>query len=259
MHKGSWHYVVEASQLKEMVRVLREFVLGVIARQVGFERIAGDAGNPESYSFPARIIAVESVKSFVYAKPRDFPAFRQAAKALEEQGVSLITTTCGFLVIFQDQLTRLLKVPVVTSSLIQVPLAYSVSRKRVGIITANSERLGVEHLRAAHAEGIPVAIGGLESQQTFRRSILEGRAELDAAKISQEVVEVAQDVLCQYPDIGSFVLECHNLSPYSNAIREVTGRTVYDIIGLIESVYRSVVGRANTEKGGLVSKREYDT
>jgi hypothetical protein len=231
--------------IKEGKRMSKEFTLGILMRGVKYQRAIGDAGNPKSYPFPVRLKVVWDPKqSFIYADHKVLPLFVQAAKELEKEGVSMIITTCGFLVIFQDELANAVKIPVISSSLLQVPLVHRIFRSRIGIITANAKELGVDRFKAAGAEGIPIAVEGLESKKYFSEGILQNGNELNIRKIGEEVVEAAETLLSKYPDTGAFVLECHNLPPYSKLVQQATGRPVFDILSLVESTYRGMVERA---------------
>ena len=67
------------------------------------------------------------------------------------QGVKALTTTCGFMVLFQQELATEFPVPVFTSSLLQLPLHPGDTHcpDRVGIFTADAGNLTEEHLRRA--------------------------------------------------------------------------------------------------------------
>jgi hypothetical protein len=54
------------------------------------------------------------------------------------------------------------------------------------------------------------------------------------------VVLIANRLIRDYPEIGSFVFECHNLAPYSQAVLETTGKPVFDIIDFAKWVYHTV-------------------
>ena len=49
------------------------------------------------------------------------PDFVEGARSLEREGVGAVTTNCGFLVKYQAELTKSVRVPVLTSSLLLVP------------------------------------------------------------------------------------------------------------------------------------------
>src|SRR3546814_5686386 len=94
--------------------------------KTGFPRLPGDVGHPATWSCPTRYRVVEAatVASVVKSGPLPLPllmAFIEAGWALVEEGATLITTSCGFLVTAQKALAEALPVPVVTSSLLQIP------------------------------------------------------------------------------------------------------------------------------------------
>jgi Asp/Glu/hydantoin racemase len=91
------------------------------------------------------------------------------------------------------------------------------------------------------SEDIPIAIAGLENQPEFKRVILENSETMDPSQIEKEVIETAIMLVKKHPDIGSIVLECHNLSPYSAAIQEKIGLPVFDIVSFVKFVHQAVV------------------
>ena len=78
--------------------------------------------------------------------------FVAAARQLGEEGAGVITTSCGFLVLLQRPLQEAVGIPVVTSSLLQLPQLLGEERQ-VGVLTIDAERLGSGHLQAA-GEGV---------------------------------------------------------------------------------------------------------
>jgi hypothetical protein len=200
-----------------------------------FPRIPGDIGNPESYDFPVniKIVSGASVQRVVMeGDPTLLDPFKQAALELEAEGVCAITTSCGFLAPFQKEIASAVNVPVFLSSLIQIPLVYRMTQSRIGILSANGSSLGERHFKGAGVpENIPLAIRGLHDKPSFAKTILEDTDTIDPKQIEQEVVEAARELVGDFPDIGAFVFECHNLAPYSPAVVKETGRPVFDIIG----------------------------
>ena len=72
----------------------------------------------------------------------------EAALSLEMQGVKAITGSCGFLALYQSVLVNAVQIPVFSSSLIQVPLAYQMTGRKVGVITADATILNSHYLKA---------------------------------------------------------------------------------------------------------------
>src|SRR3546814_1756955 len=80
-------------------------------------------------------------------------AFIDAVWTLVEEGATLVTTSCGFLVTAQKALADALPVPVVTSSLLQIPQVQAglPEGRRVGVITFDARRLSQPQPAAAGA------------------------------------------------------------------------------------------------------------
>ena len=111
--------------------------LGILMLETRFPRIPGDIGNPATWPFPVIYKSVPGATSerVVGQAGRGLIApFLQAASELEAEGADGIATSCGFLSLFQHELTAHVGVPVATSSLLQIPLIQRLlpAGKRVG-------------------------------------------------------------------------------------------------------------------------------
>ncbi len=222
-------------------------VLGIMQLDTKFERIPGDIGNVASYDFPAKVKIVSGAnvqRVVIEGDPTLITLFIEAAKELEAEGVSAITTSCGFLAPFQKEISEAVNVPVFLSSLLQIPLAYAMTQSRVGVVTANEETLRERHLRAAGVpEDVPLVIKGLQDQPAFHDFIYNEAEKINPKKIEQEMLKVVQALLTDYPDIGAFVFECHNMAPYAPAVVKATNKPVFDIIAFAHWVYSSMTKR----------------
>ncbi len=218
-------------------------ILGVLMLETRFPRIPGDVGNPKTYPFPVILKKIKgaNLKTVVIkTEPSLLKSFIQGAKELEQEGVKAITTSCGFTVLFQDEMAKAVKIPVFTSSLIMIPMIFKMLMGRIGIITANSLNLSKSHLKAAGALNIPTAIKGLEDKSEFKRVILEDSPNGDMQKIEAEVVQASRELLEEHPDVKGIVLECHNLPPYREKIKRETKLPIFDFISLTKFVYSAV-------------------
>ncbi len=221
-------------------------LVGVLLLDTRFPRIPGDIGNTASYAHPVlfRVVRDATVPRIVTRDldRRLLGPFLDSALELEREGVLAITTSCGFLVLFQDELARALHVPFFASSLLQIPLAYRMVQRPVGVITADATALTKEHLQAAGVDAsMPVHVAGLEQCEAFASAILRDGPSLDRVAVEHEVVATAHALLRREPRIGAFVCECHNLAPYGPAIQRATGRPVFDIFSLVALVAQAVV------------------
>jgi len=221
--------------------------IGVLVLDTVFPRIPGDIGHAGTFPFPVLYHKVRNASPSRVVREGDpalLEGFVQGARALEAAGVLAITTSCGFLAMFQRQLAEAVRIPVFTSALQMVPL---VSRmlghdRAVGILTVEGRALGPRHLAGAGiAEDVPVVIWGLERGQAFTPVLLDNELELDVEAARRENVEAAREMVERHPEVGAIVLECTNMPPYAAAIREATGLPVFDITTLIRMVYAALV------------------
>ena len=204
--------------------------------QTRFPRLPGDIGHPDSFGVPTRQLVVQGALAGKVVREAAglrasglLQAFVDAALRLQAQGAAAITTSCGFLVLFQRELQQALAVPLVTSSLVMLPGLLATGR-RVGVLTISDERLGPEYLAAA---GVPrdrladVEIEGMPADTEFVRCILGDQPRMDVSQAQSEVVAAAQLLKQRAPEVDTLVLECTNLPPHAQAIEDATGlRTV---------------------------------
>lgn len=215
--------------------------LGILVLQSRFPRIPGDVGNAATWPFPVLFRVVEgATPDHVVRRLSDEPLvepFLDAAKALERDGVSVITTGCGFLVLYQRQLQDHLDVPIITSSLLQVPWVAATlpAGGRVGVLTVEKASLTPEHLAAAGVtDDVPCIVGGLdEAGGHFTEHIVGDNGELDVGVARAEHVRAARQLVERYADVAAIVLECTNMPPYADSIAAATGRPVYDLTTLV--------------------------
>jgi hypothetical protein len=195
-----------------------------------FPRLVGDIGNAATLPLPMlhRSVAGASPRRVVHGGDRSLLApFVDAARDLVGAGATALTTSCGFLVLFQHELQHAVPVPVWTSSLLKLP-----ELGRPGVVTVDADAFGAAHLRAAGAaEDVPVE--GLGRGCHLQRTLLDDRPELDRARAEADAVAAAERLVARHPEIDSIVLECTNLPPYAAAIAAATGRPVHDLVTLL--------------------------
>ena len=212
--------------------------LGILMLEARFPRIPGDMGNATTWPFPVlyRIVRGATPESVVLKGAAGLlPNFVEAAQELVRHGAEAITTNCGFLSLFQKELAAEVKVPVATSSLLQVPWVQATlpPGKRVGVITVSATSLTPKHLEAA---GVPLdtpVIGTEKGREFFRVLILGERDEMDVGLAEQDILDAGRALVKAHPDIGAIVLECTNMPPYAAALREAIGMPVHDIYSMI--------------------------
>jgi hypothetical protein len=221
--------------------------MGILMLNTTFPRIPGDIGNATTFSFPVVYKIIEQATAFTVVEQggKDLLApFIEGARELAARGVRAITTSCGFLAVFQKELAAAVEAPVFTSSLIQARLIYPMlsPRQKIGIITANAAALGERHFAGAGIADIPKAVIGLERSR-FAEMFFAGSNTLDEIEAEADIVEAAQKLVRDNGDIGAIVLECTNMPPYAAAVHEATGLPVFDVVTLINYVYAALEPR----------------
>ncbi len=212
--------------------------LGILMLEARFPRIPGDMGNATTWPFPVlyRVVRGASPERVVLeGAPGLLPDFITAARDLVDLGAEAITTNCGFLSLFQAELAAAVRVPVATSSLMQVPWVQATlpPGKRVGVITVSRTTLTPRHLAAA---GVPadIPVEGTETGREFFRVLIKAeKQDMDVALAEQDILEAGQRLLTRHPEVGAIVLECTNMPPYAAALQAALELPVYDIYTLI--------------------------
>jgi Asp/Glu/hydantoin racemase len=211
--------------------------VGILMLDARFPRIPGDMGNATTWPFPVlyRVVRHATPDLVVRNKAEGtLDAFIAAARDLVRDGVDGITTNCGFLALFQDELADAVGVPVATSSLMQVAMVNRLlpRGKRAGVLTISGSTLTAEHLsKAGVPDGTP--LGTTEGGREFTRVILDNELELDIELARRDNVDAALAMCSAHPDLGAIVLECTNMTPYAADIAAATGLPVFTIESFI--------------------------
>lgn len=211
--------------------------IGILMLEAKFPRIPGDMGNALTWPFPVHYKVVRDATPDAVVRNNAkglFGNFLKAATELVDDGVDGITTNCGFLALFQDELSAALDVPIATSSLMQVPMVEQLlpRNKRVGILTISPASLSEQHL-AKSGCAVDTPVGGTLESDEFTRVILNNELELDVELARQENVEAAIVLCARHSEIGALVLECTNMVPYANDIQQATGLPVFSIYSFV--------------------------
>ena len=216
--------------------------IGILMLDTKFPRIPGDVGNASTFPFPVRFQIVEGASPARVVKEGDsslLQPFIDAAISLEKAGVRAVTTSCGFLAMFQQEVAQALTIPFFSSSLIQVRMAGQIigAGKKVGIITARAVSLTDRHFKAVGIEDVPKVVVGMEDTEEFNATFIGGKESIHVEKAEKEIVDKAKTLIATNPDVGGIVLECTNMCPFAAAIQEAVKLPVFDIVTLTNYIY----------------------
>jgi hypothetical protein len=210
--------------------------LGILMLDTRFPRIEGDVGNPASFDFPVIFRTMRGIGSVdaVAAhpdRPRVLAALKANAEALAAEGAVGLSTSCGFLALYQKDLEQVSPVPVATSALL---LIRTLAGKKVGVITASAENLTPAHFAAVDAPpDTPVA--GLPADSSFAATFLRNGLTLDRDAVEAEAIASGRALLRDHPGVDAIVLECTNLPPYRKALADALGVPVFDVLDLLRN------------------------
>ena len=116
--------------------------VGILMLETRFPRIPGDMGNALTWPFPVlyKVVPGATPERVVRHKSAGLAnAFLDAAAELVALGADGITTTCGFLSLYQREIAARVGVPVATSSLMQIPFIERIlpPGRRAGVLTVS--------------------------------------------------------------------------------------------------------------------------
>src|SRR5579862_4869052 len=174
--------------------------LGILMLEARFPRIPGDMGNGTTWPFPVlyRVVPGASPEKVVLQGARGLlPDFIAAAQDLVRLGAEAITTNCGFLSLFQQELAAAVAVPVATSALMQVPWVQATlpPGKRVGVVTISASTLTPAHLAAAGA-ALDTPVTGTENGREFFRVLIKAeKDDMDIALAEQDIVDAGKSLV----------------------------------------------------------------
>ncbi|AOB31327.1 hypothetical protein AKI39_12480 [Bordetella sp. H567] len=219
--------------------VVHGLTLGVLMLDTEFTRFPGEIGNAATWSVPLqfKIVRGATPERVIEDQGRGLlDPFVEAAQELIDLGVRGITTSCGFLALFQRELSARLSVPVATSSLLQVPMVERMlpAGKRVAILTINRAALTDAHLAAVGVDRT-TPIAGMPPDSLFRRVFTDQAQpeEADFAILEREMVEASRALAAAHPEVGAIVFECTNMPPFAAAVRKATGLPVFDMVNML--------------------------
>ena len=208
--------------------------LGILMLDTRFPHIEGDIGNRASFDYPVIFRKMEGIgsKDAVAAhpdRPRVLAALEANAQALAGQGAVGISTSCGFLALYQKDLEKVSPVPVATSALL---LIKALAPRRVGVITASAANLTPAHFAAVDAP-TDTPVVGLPPDGSFATTFLRNGTVLDRDAVEVEAIDAGRALLRDHPGLDAIVLECTNLPPYKQALVAALGVPVYDVLDLL--------------------------
>ncbi|MEG2140386.1 MAG: aspartate/glutamate racemase family protein, partial [Bilophila sp.] len=212
--------------------------IGILCLESLFPKPCGHIRNPLTYRFPtvSRVVTGVDIPQLLFSPAPDIEPFIRAAQQLEKDGVQAITGSCGFMARFQSELAAAVRISVLMSSLLQVPLIRLMhgAKANIGVLTASKQALTPLHFSQCGVSMDSVHIMGMEGKPEFWETIIEGkRHDFDLERLEQEIVDTAL-TLTRTCALDALLLECTDLSAFAFALQNAVNIPVYDINSLVE-------------------------
>lgn len=211
------------------------------------ESLKGNSTNLDTYDFPVRIERVPGAcRKTVVTEPDPGVLDRmiEIARRMESEGVRCITTSCGFNAIFQREVSRSIRIPFFSSSLLQIPFLRAMfgPDRPIMVLTASKKSLKPEHFEATGTtdlDHLPVYGMREDCEQWGRMKDFD--AEIDLDLLTRQFLEIALRAFKENPSAAAFLFECTDMPPFSEDVRKATGLPVFDFVTMAQYVYRSIV------------------
>ncbi|SJM57434.1 aspartate/glutamate racemase family protein [Gulosibacter sp. 10] len=207
--------------------------------------IPGTAGHPGSYRFAviARPLCHEALQRLALrADPELYPSVLEAAELVVTEGASGVITTCGYFTPYQTALSRDLPVPVLSSSLLQLPMIRAlVGDRTILVLASNRAAADARCIRAAGLDPRDrVIVRGLDGPGPFAAQVFEAGEITDIEAIVGQASAAVEEALAGHPDIGAICVECGELTLVSRALRRRTGLPVFDYFTAADLLQQAV-------------------
>jgi len=208
--------------------------------------IPGDISNACTFDFPVTYEVVEGL-TVERATSKDTTALNSLVKAGEKLvrgGVKAVSSNCGYLGFFQQELASRLAVPVFMSSLLQLPFISAMigQGRKVGVLCVREATFDQSLLEGLGVDpALPMVVRGMDQWEHFYRGIMIDSGELDAARIEAEMVAASRKMVEEDSSIGAILLECADMPPYSCAVQRAVGLPIFDFVTMINYVFSAVV------------------
>ncbi len=239
-------------------------VVGILQIDYVYTPVLGDVDNANTFGFHTRFARVRGL-TFERAQRGDYDdtlraAFLEAIAELKQAGPIVgISGNCGFMMWYQARVRELTSTPVFMSALMQAPLVEAAIGRdaKVLLLTANSKTLLAARTVLLREAGVKVddpskfVVQGVERIAGFEPLADPSLGTIDTEVACASLVDCVRSRIFADPSIACLLLECTELPPYEDALREATSLPVFSVVSLFSYFYgarqQSAFGRAEKE------------
>jgi len=224
--------------------------IGIVVLEEHIPCPPGTPGNPTTFAYPVCYEVADGVSTtgLRQAEPAGLDSFIRAGRRLVERGAWAIAGNCGLMIVHQQALAAALPVPVLLSSLLQLPLMARLwaPEAAIGVIASGGTSLSARHLQMAGADPERIVLASMEGQPAFAAAVRDENGELDFDAVTAEVIGVTRRLMEQHPAVRAILFECVDLPPYAFAVQEAIGVPVFDITTLVDHFHAALVRKPFT-------------
>lgn len=215
------------------------YEIGILLLDEVETHVPGDTAHAGTYPFPVlfKVVPGATATRITTGDPSAQADVVEAARELARMGVKGISSNCGFMLHYQSAVAAAVDVPVMLSSLLQIPLACQAigPHARLGILTAFTKRLKPEVLALAGLpEGAKIAVSSIETSPEFRNLAVQ---DLDSGQFGERLLDAAKELVQRHGDIRAILLECALFPPYAKLIQNALNLPVFDFVSLIRYLH----------------------
>jgi hypothetical protein len=217
--------------------------VGIMLLDVWYPLLPGNVVNACTYDFPVRMRHVPGAdqRRMHGADDTLLDSLIETGKLLEMEGCRVICGACGYFGHFQSRVAAALDVPVMLSSLIQIPWIKTALKpdQKVGLVCADGPSLTPGIWESCGVNPDDVIFKEVPRGGEFTAFLKSEWGNFDNDKIREEVVGTAMD-LAANPEVGAILLECSDMPPYAADVQRATNLPVFDFITLIKYAHSAV-------------------
>ncbi|MBB4233234.1 hypothetical protein GGD56_007138 [Rhizobium mongolense] len=177
-------------------------------------------------------VAGVSVPDIINKRDHVRRAYVDAALALKDQGCSVISSNCGYSILYQRDVCTVAQVPTLLSSLQILPAVAAAYPPdyRIGIICYDATCLSDEHLHASwpNLDRSRLAIIGVEGSEAWHKSN-SSDAVYDWDLFGEAIYHRVETLRRLEPLLGAVIVECCAFGSFVPMIREKLGVPTIDI------------------------------
>ena len=231
--------------------------IGIMILDDVYPGFPGDVRNASAFPYPIQYELVEGIdiKQLLWHEDKSpcLEPILAAARKLERMGCRAIAAECGYFAYFQQEVAGRVDIPVLMSSLLQVPFIQQLigPEREVGILCYQRQFLTDTHLeRVGIRPGSNYVVAGAsddygctELDRLWSWEVRPERPEAIYAVQEKQMVNACVEFCKANPKIAAIMLECTGMQPFARAIQQAVDLPVFSWGTILDYAYSVVAHR----------------